>query len=71
MIQIQSLKPFPGDELRRMTDGVGRIVTVENHTVIGGLGGAVAEELSALGCHAPLIRIGVRDEFRSPAPPRR
>lgn len=68
MIQIQSLKPFPGDELRRMTDGVGRIVTVENHTVIGGLGGAVAEELSALGCHAPLIRIGVHDEFTQSGP---
>ena len=68
MIQVQSLKPFPGEELRRLTDGVGKIVTVENHTVIGGLGGAVAEELSALGFHAPLARVGVHDEFTQSGP---
>ncbi len=63
MIQVQSLKPFPGQALRGMLEGVTRIVTVENHTVVGGLGGALAEELSALGAHAPLVRVGVQDQF--------
>lgn len=68
LIQLQSLKPFPGEALRALTNGVGRIVTVENHTIIGGLGGAVAEELSALDRHAPLVRVGVKDAFTQSGP---
>lgn len=39
------------------------VVTAENHTVIGGLGSAVAEALAEAGVPAPLRRIGVRDVF--------
>ena len=38
------------------------IVTAEDHSVIGGLGGAVAEHLSASSC-TPLERVGVNDRF--------
>jgi transketolase len=39
------------------------LVTVENHSVIGGLGSAVAEVLADAGAGVRLARIGVRDEF--------
>ncbi len=39
------------------------VVTAENHTVIGGLGSAVAEALAEAGAPVPLRRIGVRDVF--------
>jgi transketolase len=39
------------------------VVTAENHTIIGGLGSAVAEALAEAGVAAPLRRIGIRDQF--------
>ena len=39
------------------------VVTAENHTVIGGLGSAVAEALAEAGVPSPLRRIRVRDVF--------
>jgi transketolase len=41
----------------------GSVVTVEEHTVIGGFGGAVAEAMAELGCAARLRRVGLRDVF--------
>lgn len=68
LIQIQTIKPFPAQELLQLTERIGIITTVENHTVIGGLGGAVAEMLSEHPQHAPLVRIGVNDEFTQSGP---
>ena len=39
------------------------VVTAENHTVIGGLGSAVAEALAEAGLGRPLRRVGLRDTF--------
>jgi transketolase len=39
------------------------LVTVEEHSIIGGLGSAISEHLSALRSHPPLLRIGLSDEF--------
>ena len=39
------------------------IVTVEEHNMVGGLGGAVSEYLAASANHSPLLRIGIQDEF--------
>ncbi len=38
-------------------------MTVENHSVMGGLGGLVAETICDLPAHAPLMRVGVEDVF--------
>jgi transketolase len=43
------------------------VVTAENHTVLGGLGGAVAEALGD-ACPVPLRRVGIRDEFGTSGP---
>ena len=40
----------------------GVIVTAEEHSVIGGLGSAVAEYLSET-CPTPVLKVGVKDEF--------
>ena len=45
-----------------MVSSCGAIVTAEDHNVIGGLGGAVAEHLTA-NTFAPLERVGVQDRF--------
>ena len=39
------------------------IVTVEDHTTIGGLGGAVAETLAEAGAGVPLTRLGIPDTY--------
>lgn len=43
------------------------IVTVEEHSVTGGLGGAVAEYLSSVRHSTQLLRIGINDQFVHPA----
>lgn len=68
LLQVQTIKPFPQDELLQWVKDVGKIVTVENHTIIGGLGGAVAEVLSGLEHHPKLIRAGVPDVFTQSGP---
>jgi transketolase len=40
------------------------LVTVEEHSKIGGLGGTIAEYLSSKTSHSPLIRLGIEDKFR-------
>ena len=46
-----------------------KIITVEDHSVIGGLGTAVAEDIASLGLSAKLTKIGVQDVFPESAPP--
>ena len=44
-------------------------MTVEEHNVLGGLGGAVAEALADAGAAVPLLRHGMRDEYGLIGPP--
>lgn len=45
----------------------GKVVTVEEHSIIGGLGGAVAETLSEQ-CPTKMLRIGMMDTFGESGP---
>ena len=45
----------------------GKVVTVEEHSIIGGLGGAVAETLGEK-LPTPMLRIGIRDVFGESGP---
>ncbi len=62
VLHLPSLKPIDADAIVRASREIGRIVTVENHSVIGGLGGAVAEVLTE---QAPCrqVRLGFPDCF--------
>lgn len=62
VIHMPTLKPIDEAVIIKASCEIGRIITLEDHSVIGGLGSAVAEVLTA---HAPcyLRRLGVQDRF--------
>lgn len=62
VVNARSLKPLDEAMVLRCARETGAIVTIEDHSVIGGLGGAVAELLSERQ-PTPLKRIGVKDQF--------
>jgi transketolase len=62
VINMHTLKPLDRAAVERAARATGRIVTVEEHSIIGGLGGAVAEVIAELGV-GRLRRVGVRDVF--------
>jgi transketolase len=62
VLNVHTLKPLDGAAIERAARETGRLVTVEEHFVAGGLGGAVAEILAELGT-GRLRRVGVRDRF--------
>ena len=62
VINMHTLKPLDCSAIERAAHATGRIVTVEEHSIVGGLGGAVAEVLAELGTGC-LTRVGIRDVF--------
>ena len=62
VINISSIKPIDADLIIRAARETGCVVTAEEHSIIGGLGGAVAETL-AENCPIPVKRVGIEDKF--------
>ncbi len=62
VVDMHTLKPLDGELLDELAATCYGFITVEDHSIIGGLGGAVAEHLSE-NSPSPLKRIGVRDHF--------
>jgi transketolase len=62
VLNMHTLKPLDRTAVERAARETGRIVTAEEHSIIGGLGGAVAEVMAELGV-GRLARVGVRDVF--------
>lgn len=62
VIDMHTIKPLDTEIVLKAAKETGCIVTSEEHNIIGGLGGAVAEFLSE-NCPTPLVRHGVNDEF--------
>ncbi len=62
VIHLGSIKPLDVDLVLQAARETGAIVTAEEHSVIGGLGGAVCEVLSE-GFPVPVERVGLRDVF--------
>ncbi|MCI1655866.1 MAG: transketolase family protein [Lachnospiraceae bacterium] len=67
VINIHTIKPLDTELLAASAAKTGKVVTVEEHSVIGGLGGAVCEALSET-CPTPVKRIGVYDQFGESGP---
>ena len=67
VINIHTIKPLDEDLVVAEAQKTGAVVTCEEHSIIGGLGGAVAECLSAK-CPTPLLRVGVEDTFGRSGP---
>lgn len=68
LINLFSIKPVDRDLIRQTAGTVKRIVTIENHSVIGGLGGLIAETVCDIPGHAPVLRVGVEDVFTESGP---
>lgn len=63
IVNIFSVKPLDEELINTLANEVKAIVTIENHSIIGGLGGAVAEVLAQKPNHAPIAYVGVEDVF--------
>jgi len=63
-MHISTLKPFND---QTVMDAIGRskygVITMENHTIVGGLGSIIAEQMAEAGMDRKLVRIGLRDIY--------
>jgi transketolase len=62
VLDMHTVKPLDGETLLEAALQTGAVVTVEDHNIIGGLGGAVAEFLGE-NCPVPMARVGVPDVY--------
>lgn len=67
VINIHTIKPLDEELVVATAKEFGKIVTVEEHSIVGGLGGAVCECLSAK-YPVPVMRIGINDVFGESGP---
>jgi len=67
LVEMHTVKPLDAGLMTACAEETGALVTVEEHTVIGGLGGAVAECLSQT-CPVPIERVGIADRFAESGP---
>ena len=62
VVDMHTIKPLDGQLINNLAKECGCIVTVEDHSIIGGLGGSVSEYLSR-NIPTPLEMVGVEDKF--------
>ena len=62
VLDMHTVKPLDGEAIERAAQETGAIVTAEDHNILGGLGGAVAEYLVE-HTPVPVRRVGVPDTF--------
>lgn len=62
VINVATIKPLDHETVIKSAQATGALVTVEEHSIINGLGSAVAEVLGE-NCPVPMERVGVRDTF--------
>lgn len=62
VVHVPTLKPLDVELIRQAARAAGRIVSAEEHSVIGGLGGAVGEALGEAGGR-PHLRLGIQDTW--------
>ncbi len=63
VLGMHTVKPLDREAVLQAAKDTRLIVTIEEHTIIGGLGGAVAETLAEAGAATPLKRLGLQDVF--------
>ena len=62
VIDMHTIKPLDEEIIRKAAEETGKIVTAEEHSIIGGLGGAVAEFVSR-DCPVKMAMVGQKDVF--------
>ncbi len=68
VINMHTIKPMDKEAVLKAAKETGAIVTAEEHSIIGGLGGAVSEIVSE-ECPVPVVKIGVEDTFAESGKP--
>jgi transketolase len=63
IISMHTVKPLDGTLLKALCQRFSLIVSMEEHSLIGGLGSSVAEWMADQSIHVPLLRIGTQDQF--------
>ncbi|MFG5410015.1 transketolase C-terminal domain-containing protein [Piscinibacter sakaiensis] len=63
VVNVHTIKPLDVETVVAMARRCRVVLTAENHSIIGGLGSAVAEALMEAGVAARFDRVGVRDTF--------
>ncbi len=67
VVELATLKPLDAGTLSAVAAQTGGVVTIEEHSIHGGFGGAVAEALSER-CPVPVRRVGIADTFAESGP---
>lgn len=62
LINLHTIKPIDRAAIKKAAEETGAIVTAEEHTILGGLGGAVSEVVTQ-ECPVPVEFVGVKDRF--------
>jgi transketolase len=63
VVNVPVIKPLDATTILKAATAARIVVTAENHTIIGGLGSAIAEALAEAGLGRPLRRVGLNDTF--------
>jgi transketolase len=63
VLNVPVIKPLDAGTVTAAARASRVVITAENHTIVGGLGSAVAEALAEAGVGVPLRRIGIADTF--------
>lgn len=63
VVDAHCVKPIDKEAVKKACQNAKLLVSIEEHTVIGGLGSAISEELSMMGKHPRLLKLGVKDCF--------
>tara|TARA_B100001989_G_C24474645_1_gene431092 strand:- start:510 stop:1037 length:528 start_codon:yes stop_codon:yes gene_type:complete len=63
LYDMRFVKPIDVDVLKDIAIKYDRIVTLEDHTIIGGAGSCISEHFSMIGVNKKILHIGLNDEF--------
>jgi transketolase len=67
LLDMHTIKPLDTDAVTRALSEIGRIITIEDHNILNGLGSAVCEVAAEMG-KGRVKRIGIQDQFGESAP---
>lgn len=67
VINVSTIKPLDADTITASAAKTGMVLTVEEHSIVGGLGGAVSELLSGV-MPTKVVRMGINDRFGASGP---
>ena len=67
LLDMHTIKPLDEEAVAEAAKEIGRIITVEDHNIINGLGSAVSDVVAGLGCGI-VRKVGVQDRFGESAP---